>query len=44
MDKTVNTIYIKGIKDEYLKSLFTSYYKITTKDFINRALDYIDNT
>ena len=44
MDKTVNTIYIKGIKDEYLKTLFTSDYKITTKDFINRALDYIDNT
>lgn len=44
MDKTVENIYIKGIKDIRLKKAFSADYKITTKDFINRALYYIDNT
>ena len=44
MDKTVRTIYPKHVKDDNLKKVFTSDYKITTKDFISRALYYIDNT
>ena len=44
MDKIVNTIYVKIIKDIKLKRVFSTEYKITTKDFINRALYYIDNT
>ena len=43
MDKTVGTIYIKGVKDANLRSFFATDYKITTKDFISRALYYIDN-
>lgn len=43
MDKTVGTIYPKQVKDDSLKKVFTSDYKITTKDFIIRALYYIDN-
>ena len=44
MDKTVSTIYYKKVKDIKLKKAFSADYKITTKDFINRALYYIDNT
>lgn len=44
MDKTVRTLYPKHVKDDDLKRVFTSDYKITTKDFISRALYYIDNT
>ncbi len=44
MGKTVGNVYIKGVKDSNLKKLFPADYKITTKDFINRALYYIDNT
>lgn len=44
MDKTVRTLYPKHVKDTSLKKVFTSDYKITTKDFISRALYYIDNT
>lgn len=44
MDKTVNTIYFKKVKDLKVKRFFTTDYKITTKDFISRALYYIDNT
>ena len=44
MDKTVGTIYVKGVKDANLRSFFATDYKITTKDFISRALYYIDNT
>ena len=44
MDKTVRTLYPKHVKDDNLKKVFTSDYKITTKDFISRALYYIDNT
>lgn len=43
MDKTVNTIYIKKIADTNLQKQFITNYKITTKDFINRALHYIEN-
>ena len=43
MDKTVNTIYIKKIKNSYVRELFAYDDKITTKDFINRSLKYIDN-
>lgn len=44
MDKTVSTLYPKHVKDDDLKKVFTSDYKITTKDFISRALYYIGNT
>ena len=43
MDKTVRTLYPKNVKDEKLKRVFTSDYKITTKDFISRAIYYIAN-
>ena len=44
IDKTVGTIYIENIKDKHLRNMFSTDYKITTKDFINRALNYIDNS
>lgn len=43
MDKTVSTLYLKNIEDIKLKRLFSADYKITTKDFISRAIYYIDN-
>lgn len=44
MDKTVSTLYPRRVKDDDLKRVFTSDYKITTKDFISRALYYMNNT
>ncbi len=44
MDKTVSTLYPKHLKDVNLQKVFTSNYKITTKDFISRALYYIEKT
>ena len=43
MDKTVNTIYIKSVKDADIKEAFYTDYKLTTKEFINKALSYIDS-
>ena len=42
IDKTINAITLTNTKDTYIKNLFSSNYKITTKDFIDRALLFID--
>ena len=44
MDKTVGHLYPKTLKDTQLQKFFSSNYKITTKDFIIRAIYYIDST
>lgn len=43
MDKTVNTLYLKKVEDEKIKKAFSGNYKITTKEFIIKALSYIDS-
>ena len=43
MDKTVNTLYLKKVEDEKIKKAFSGNYKITTKEFIVKALSYIDS-
>ena len=43
IDKTINTMTLLKTSDPHIKTLFTSYYKITTKDFIDRAIHFIDD-
>ena len=44
MDKTMKKVYTTNTKDMELKKIFEAKYKITTKDFISRALVYIEKT
>lgn len=42
MYKIMKKVYTTNTKDMELKKIFEAKYKITTKDFISRALNYID--